>query len=206
MMEKLLENRQKLFILATVVLAVVYIVLFIYFKLNPSMPRLISSSPIDLSKDVALAKLPTFEFDKPIDLTDVVIISSPKTSWVLTQTKATNITATHTPDFQPATTYTISLTWKNKPLAGLEFKTLASQVDPLLLQEMKEELARDYPLARFTPYKTSNYRVVYSSPMTFEITMINSNLTSEDAIEEVKSWITKNGGDAASHKLVVITQ
>ncbi len=68
---------------------------------------------------------------------------------------------------------------------------------------MKDELARDYPLAQKLPYSTPDYRVVYSSPMTLEITLKNSNLTSVEVIDEIKSWVTKNGGDVANHKYVI---
>lgn len=206
MITSLPKNRTTLFIAATVILAIIYVIALIFFKLNPPIPRLITSSPTDQAKNVALATIPAFEFDKSIDLADVAVISSPKTSWTLTQTKSTTIIASHSPDFQPATEYTLSLTWKNKPLTSLVFTTLKSQVDPLLLQSMKDELARDYPLARFTPYKTNNYRVVYSAPMTFEISLKNANLKSSEAIDEVKAWVTRNGGDVSTHKFTVITE
>ena len=35
------------------------------------------------------------------------------------------------------------------------------------------------------------------------IALKNPNLTSAEAIDEVKSWITANGGDAGAHKYVV---
>lgn len=179
--------------------------IFLLWPKSPKLPPLKSSVPADGAVSVALASPVTFVFDVVVSLADFSLSSTPSLKWTLSQPNSNTILASRSPAFQPSTTYSLSLSWRNQPLTALSFTTIKAQVDPLLLQQMEEELARDYPLANFTPYETSLYRVVYLAPLVLEITLKNPNLTSEEAIADIRRWVTSKGGDATAHTYTVTT-
>lgn len=200
---KLFLLRYKKYILIT--LGILAVSFFLLNKKNPPIPQITNFTPPDNSQKIDLRAAPSYLFDTPVAIEDLIISSTPTFNFTLTSENQNTISATHSLAFQPATTYVITITLNDKVLQTHSFTTLATQEDPLLIQSMNEELARDYPLAQKLPNSTSFYRVVYSSPMTLEITLKNSNLTSAEVIDEVKSWVEKNGGDVSAHKFVITT-
>lgn len=179
------------------------LILLLLTKQSPSLPQLSSFSPQDQSQNNALTVVPTYIFETPISISDITIITSPSFDFALSQTGEDTIVATHKLSFQPSSTYTVTLLWQNQAVLTHTFTTKESQEDPLLIQTMKDELARDYPLAQLLPLETSQYRMVYSAPMTLEITVKNPNITSVEAIDYAKNWVSKNGSSINLHKFVV---
>ena len=204
MIQKLFTNpKVKLATVIIVGLLIFNLALSIYRLQFPSIPTIVSSSPNTNSTNINLNQNITFTFDEPVSALDLSISSEPTFSWQLSQTERNIVTATHALDFQPSTSYTINLTWGKTPLSPLTFTTIKSQTDSLLIQNMKDELARDYPLAQKLPYNTDLYRVVYSAPMVLEITIKNPAITPEKAFSEIRAWVTSVGGDANAHKYVI---
>jgi hypothetical protein len=185
------------------ILVVLSVVLFLFGGKTQKPPTIKALSPLDRAQNVDLRSSIYYSSDNPLILSEITISSSPSLDFELNLQNTNTLVATHKLAFQPSTTYTISLSWKGEDILNHTFTTLKSQEDPLLIQNMKEELERDYPLAQKLPLKTAQYRVVYSSPLTLEITLINPNFTSEEIIEDVKSWVTQNGGDVSVHKFVM---
>lgn len=179
------------------------VILLLLAKKSPSLPQLASFSPQDQSQNNALTVVPTYIFEIPISISDITIRSNPPFEYSLSQTDEGTIVANHRLAFQPSSTYTITLIWQDQIILTHTFTTKKSQEDPLLIQSMKDELARDYPLAQLLPLETSQYRIVYSAPMTLEITVKNPNLTSTEAIDYAKNWVSKNGSSSNLHKFVV---
>ncbi len=99
--------------------------------------------------------------------------------------------------------YTLNLSYNGDLIYTLSFKTLRQQSDPRYVQEVNNEMARDYPLATKLPYESPVFTIRYSSPLTLEITVKNPNLTTQEIIDEVKVWVTQNGGDTSAHKYVI---
>lgn len=196
MKEFLLKYKNSVFI-ALITLTFIFILLS---KKTTTLPIITAFTPVDQSQNVDLRAIPKYISDTPLLLSDLELSSSPPFNLQLTTVDQNTFTATHALAFQPATTYTLTLSWKGHPLQTHSFTTIKSQEDPLLIQNMKDELKRDYPLAQLLPYTTSQYRVVYSAPLTLEIALKNPNLTSEEVIAEIKNWVTKNGGDATIHR------
>jgi hypothetical protein len=186
-----------------IILGVFTLIFLLIGNKGEPKPKITSLFPADKSDNVDLRFVPKYQIDIPIILSEFTITSVPNINFQLSQPNEDTLAATHTLAFQPATAYTITLSYQNQVLQTHSFTTIKSQEDPLLIQNMKDELARDYPLAQKLPYTTSQYRVVYSAPMTLEITIKNPNLTSQEAIEEIKTWVIKNGGNVEAHKYTI---
>lgn len=188
------------------ILIVVGLLSFIFLligKKYPSLPRVTSFSPNDNSQSIDLRAVPTYQVDISPTLSDFTLTSTPNVNFTLSLPSPNTLLANHSLAFQPATTYTLTLSWQGHILQTHTLTTIKSQEDPLLIQNMNDELARDYPLAQKLPYNIPSYRLVYSAPMTLEITLKNPNLTSAEVIDEVKSWVTSVGGNADAHKYVI---
>ena len=196
-MKELIFKYKNYFLITLGLLTIIFLLLG--NKKNP-LPQIINFTPADGSQNIELRAIPSYLSDIPLTLSDLTITTTPPHSLTLTSSNPTMITATHSLAFQPATTYTITLSWRGNILQAHSFTTVKSQEDPLLIQNMKDELARDYPLAQKLPLNTSQFRVVYSAPMTLEITIKNPNLTSQEAIDEIMIWVKKSGGDVEAHK------
>lgn len=203
-MYNLLTNR-KFVTFISFVLAILTIVSLVILnrKQAAALPKIVNSDPSFGTTNGDIFKPISLDFNLPVISSDFSITSAPPENWTISQSGSASILLTHQQILHPATLYTLNLTWQNKPLPPLTFTTQLAQGDPRLVQELTEELTRDYPLARFTPYETSNYKVVYSAPMTFEITIKNPNLKSDEVVTEIKAWVTQNGGDVSAHKFIV---
>ena len=186
-----------------VILTILSLGFLLFNKKTPPIPQITVYAPKNLSQGIDLRASPNYALDNPSAFDELSIKSSPPINFKLEILNQNAIIATHSLAFQPATTYAVTLYWKDQIILTHSFTTIKSQEDPLLIQNMKDELARDYPLAQKLPLNTTQYRVVYSAPLTLEISIKNPNLTSAEIIEEVKSWVAQNGGDSSAHKYVI---
>lgn len=204
MFKKLLASKKFLLVLA--------ILTFVALLLNwarPSLvpPTLISSAPANNSRNVGLTAPLELQFDGPVDPADFSLTSVPEAPWNINSVSAATLSLSLTPTQSLAqnTKYTLNILWQGRSLTTLVFTTESTQTDRVLLDRLAAELQRDYPLANFVPYETALYRVIYISPRVLEITLKNPNFTSEEAINDIRQWVTSKGGDAASHTYTVAT-
>ena len=201
-MKNVLTNK-KVIIITLIIITLLTGLVLLTGKGGIQPPKIITSVPAVGSATGDVFKPIIVQFDVAVLSSDFSVSSSPEEAWTIKQESRDTISLVHKQILHPATLYTINLVWQQKPLLPLSFTTQAAQGDPRLVQELTDELNRDYPLARFTPYETPLYRVVYSAPMTFEITLINLNLTSQEAIDEIKEWVASKGGDVDAHKYIM---
>ena len=200
-MKKILNKK---FIIFLSIISLTFLIFSLIYKPQTPSPQLLISSPTQNARSSSLTDPIQLKFDQPIDPSLLTISSIPAESWSIESGLDNNsITLKSKQYLRVDTNYSLSIVYKNIQITTLNFKTMTQQGDPRYTQEVLSELERDYPLAAKTPLTTSQYRVVYSSPMTLEITLKNSNLTSAEVIDEVKSWVTKNGGDSIAHKYVI---
>lgn len=199
-MKELFLKYKKLII---IFLGLVSVILLIIGSLPSKPPKIILLKPQDLSKNIDLRTPLTYSIDLTVNIDDLKITSTPSNNMTLSFKDKNTLIAEHKLAFQPSTKYTFEIFWKNKLISTNSLTTTKSQEDPNLIEKMNNELARDYPLAQKLPLKTTNYRVVYSSPLTLEIELLNANTSATDIVNEVKSWVTKNGGDVSIHKFVI---
>lgn len=144
-------------------------------------------------------------FDSQLEKSDFSVTSSPSIDWKVSLKDQKIITLSHKEPLTPTTKYQISVLWKNENIAVLNFTTEPTQTDYTLIENIKNDIASNYPLASHIPYETNLYQVVYSAPMTLEITMKTSVVSDSQAISQVKSWVSSQGGDSGAHKYVVIS-
>lgn len=204
MINQLFANQKiKIALIIVGVLILFNVVVAINNTLFPSLPPISSTSPSNNATKIVLNQPVVISFKKPIQVTDFLFTSDPSLSWDLTQTSANTITASHSLDFQPSSTYALNLTWKNRAYSPIIFTTMVSQVDPLFIKQTNDELARDYPLAQKFPYETPGFRIVYSAPLTLEISLKNKNITDEEAFAYARQYVKDNGLDPSTHKYII---
>lgn len=197
-------NRKNIIIFSIVTL--IALIFSLFYKPKPPLPQLISSSPISNAQRVSLTDSIQLKFDQDIDSTRLVIKSSPPEDWsIQVGNDNSTIILKSKKYLQVETSYSLSILYGDKSVSTLNFKTIPQQGDPRYTQGVLKEMDRDYPLAVKLPYNTPSYRVVYSAPLTLEITLKNQNISSATAIGDIKAWVTQNGGDASSHKYVIGT-
>ncbi len=198
-------RKKTIFILLAVTLVVVVVSLF-YRPVNP-LPNIISTSLTTSSTKVNYFDPLRLKFDQSINPSLLSIKSVPEESWSVTSAigDPTSIVLDHAQYFRVNTDYSLTIFYDNQQIHVLKFRTAPQQSDPRYVQEVNNEMARDYPLATKVPYENNIFKIVYSAPLTLEITLKNSNITSQKAIEEVKSWVAQNGGNASAHKYVIAT-
>ena len=193
---------KKIFIALTVISLGVFIFsFFVTKKLN-----LISTYPVKDSNLTNLNSPILLEFNQKINLADFKFEVTPTETFSSEQNGDTKITLKPNKTLQINKKYSLVITHKNKQVETLSFTTNASkdtQYDARFNQDIQNELDTQYPLIAKTPYTTSLYRVVYSAPMTLEITIKNPEISSMEAINDIKSWVTSVGGDADAHKYVI---
>ncbi len=184
-------------------LTVVVLVIVTIMSIRAKTPVVSTTNPESNTQNYPIFNPLTYTFKDPIVVSELQFSLSPETPFDISQTKENVITLAPKRPLQPSTQYTTTTTWNNKTIYTLVFVTQSSQTDPILIENMKTELARDYPLGQKLPLNRPGFRVVYSAPMTLEIALKNQTASSSEVIEEVKSWVTQNGGDATAHKYVI---
>ncbi|MFH2085527.1 MAG: Ig-like domain-containing protein [bacterium] len=201
-MFKLLTNKK--FLLSLAALAFITLI-FSLFPKKQALPTIIASNPDSNATQVSVYNPLEITFDQDISPTSFSITSIPSEDWSLSLKSPRVLTLSHTLYLQTNKLYTLNLSYNNQSLTTLTFTTKEERNDPRYLQDVQKDMDRDYPLATKLPYNTPSYRVVYSAPLTLEITLKSQTISSTKAIADIKSWVTQNGGDAAAHKYVIGT-
>jgi len=194
---------QKKYLILLGIVALVFLLISLLTNPLSDPPKVIQSSPLPGSSTVRHADSILVRFDQAIDTSLLTITSVPEEVWNISPGFLEEITLTPKQYFRVDTDYVLNLSYEDEPLYSLNFKTIPQQSDPRYAQEVVQDLAKNYPLASKIPFENTLFRIVYLSPLTIEITNKNPNLTSQEIIDEVRSWVSQNGGNAADHKYVV---
>lgn len=202
-MQKFILSKRFLILLTVIALGTLIFSILSSTSKLATLPKAINSIPKPDAKNSDVFSSVFIQYDKDVLVDDLSVVSTPSEDWSLKQTNKTSIEISHKLALHPSTKYELIVSWKSRPLVPLIFTTQASQGDPRLVQTLTEELNRDYPLSKQTPYTNDAYYVVYSAPMTLEITIKNENILPEKAFSEIRAWVTSVGGDADAHKYVI---
>lgn len=186
-----------------VVLIIIILVVALIFSLllgsRSQQLTIVSSTPSENASGVSVFDPIMITFNQPVDPSSITVTSSPSEDWSISGSAQNAIKVDHKLYLRVATMYKLTFLQSGKVIGTLSFETAHEQNDPRQLQGLQNELNTNYPLASLTPYQTSDYRVIYSAPLTFEID-ITSSMTTQDAISQVKSWVQSNGIDPNTHK------
>lgn len=202
MMISELFTKKRLIALATIV-ALAVVISFVS-SLSQPKPSLVGVSPKDQATNVSLTDPIVYTFvEQNLTASDFSLNSSPNHQWTLS-INGNGVIATPQSHLDSEKKYTLTLQWKGQTVSTITLTTQPTQTDYQLIDEIKNEVAQDYPLAAQIPYETNLLRVVYSAPLTLEITLKSPVLSSAQAISQVKAWANSKGGDASVHKYIVI--
>jgi hypothetical protein len=204
-----MKNIKQKLIIAAVVIVIIIITIFIYLSpkkgpISTSGATVANSVPAQGASEVNVFDPITITFNQNVDPTSITVTSNPSENWTITQNTPNSITIDHSLYLKIATTYKLTVMQNDSNIETLTFETAHDQNDPRQLQSLKSQLNNDYPLASLTPYETSDYRVVYSAPLTLEID-IKSSIGTQDAILQVQSWVKSQGVDPVTHKYITVT-
>lgn len=202
-------GRLKKVALAIVIIGLVALVIYLMQKRGTVGPlsnpiSITSSSPANGESAVSVFDPIKITFNQDIDPLTLTVTSDPAENWNISPISKDSIKIDHKLYLKVATTYKLAILRHEEEIGTLTFETARDQNDPRQLQTLQTDLDTNYPLAKFTPYQTSNYMVVYSSPLTFEID-IKGVFDPQEAISEVQSWVKSHGVDPATHKYTVVS-
>ncbi len=202
MFKKIITSKVFYVVLTTLIIAGLT-ALTIKSKVNP--PVLISTTPPENSINIGVLSSIALDFNEKVIVSDFEIKSSPEASWRLVQKDDFTLVAKADKMLTSETKYQLNLSWKQQPLETIFYTTARNQTDYELINDIKAEVARDYPLSKFTPYDAPQLSAVYGPPLTLEITIKNSNLSTQEAIDQVKNWVKEKGGDEEAHKYIIVS-
>lgn len=174
-------------------------------KKNESLPvEIVSSIPQNGASQVDVSQPITVTFNQDIKASQLSVSSNPSEEWLILQNNPKSITINHGLYLKVATTYKVSITKDNAVIGSFSFQTVFEQNDPRQLQILQSDIDKNYPLAKVTPYETPDYKVIYVSPLTFDI-KIKSNLDRDEVLNQIKFWVKSNGVDPISHTYLIDT-
>lgn len=198
-----LKYKKYLFVLAVLVLLSFLISIF-----SSKTPSLISSFPSNNANLDAFNSPITLEFNQKINPNNFTFTISPNETFSVNQWGPTKIILTLDKTFRINSKYILEISYKNKHLTQIAFTTNAppnTQFDARFLENIQQDLNHNYPLMAVTPYQTANFRVVYTAPLQLTITPTNSQIPQDQILEQVKSWVSSRGVDAASHQYLFLS-
>ena len=196
-------NKKIIIILSLITFVVVIIALFT--KPATPLPQIVSTSPISNSRNVNYFDPIIIKFDQKVDPARISIASLPEEKWSINLSDNNSIILNHAQYFRVDTKYTLDIFYDEQLLSTLAFTTIHQQSDPRYVQSVVKQMEEEYPLATKIPFENSSFLIKYTSPLTISITIKNPSLTSQEIIDEVKSWVKSSGGDVDAHKYIIAT-
>lgn len=196
-------NKRALIFVSLFTLAVFIISLF-----TNRYPKVVNSSPQNGSITQSINSPIIIYFNRDIVLNKLNITVSPTEEFNLDLIDNKTLSITPQKPLRYETPYFLQISYQNKQITTINFKTSTppgTQFDARLIDDIVTERNNQYPLLLITPHETPNYKAYYIAPLTIEVKIKIKDLFESEIIAEVKSWVTQNGGDVASHKFVVAT-
>ncbi len=181
-------------------IALFLFLLNLYSRHQP--PKLVATLPEPDSTKVSLNAPITLIFSKPITTKEINLRSFPEEQFKVTQTKPNQLTFTHQLAFYQNRAYIINIYYHQELIYTLHFTTIKSQNDPRQIQLLELKTKQEYPLAKYTPYETNQFEVVYTAPKTLQITLKQPKLNRNLILNQVRQWVKNHGQDPSSHQYV----
>lgn len=204
---KKINKRYIIFIILTVLslFSIVFIFLSTRKKtvVTTGNVKVVFSVPTDGANGVSVFNPIELKFNQEVDPSLIEVFSDPSETWTVKQTQQGSFELNHKSYLRVATKYKLTISYDGKVVDTLNFETVKEQNDPRMLQNYQDEMDKDYPLAKLTPYETPDYRVVYTAPLTLEIN-IKSLISTQAATLKIQSWVRQNGEDPSTHKYIAI--
>ena len=193
----LLTNKK--FLIGFSILTLLIFIVSLILRPATPLPEVVRTSPVDRSTKVNYFDAVSYVFNQDLNPNLLKLTSIPEENWALKPINTRSVSFSPAQYFQVNTQYTLTLIYDNQPLHTLTFTTLPQQSDPRYVQEVNNELKRDYPLAVKTPLDRPGFSVVYNKPLTLEITLKEGVEERSEIINAVRDWVKENGLDPDSH-------
>lgn len=75
--------------------------------------------------------------------------------------------------------------------------------DPTYFQEIESANENFYPLLKYLPYETTDFKIRYIDPMVLQITLFGPE--PEKSQEKAREWLISIGADLEKHRLNFVT-
>ena len=193
----LLTNKKFLIIFGLITLVIFIISLTI--KPPTHLPEVVKTTPIDRSTKVNYFDKISYVFNSDLDPNLLTLASIPEENWQKSPKNTREVIFNSAQYLQVNTQYTLTLSYNQIPIHNLTFTTIPQQSDPRYVQEVNNELKRDYPLAVKTPLERPGFSAVYSKPLTLEITLKEGVDERSEIVNTIRDWVKENGLDPDSH-------
>lgn len=130
-------------------------------------------------KNITITTSPVFEFEQRIDKKKLTIIPKQK--------------------LEQETRYIIFIKQRGKEIFKYSFTTRGSTETEMVELDTQITL-EEYPLAYELPLETEKYSVIYTDPLTLQITIKTGTKTQIE--KEIIDWVKEKEVDPATHKFV----
>lgn len=203
-----METFRKKIVIAGIIVVLILMVGIVIYLLNKKAPTtslaITSSVPTNNASNVDVFGSITLTFNQEVNADDLTVTSDPSEIWTIAQVSKNSVRINHKLYLRVATKYKLAILRGTDVAGTLNFETAHDQNDPRQLQNLQTQLDENYPLASSTPYKTPNYRIIYSAPLTLEIDLTGP-ISSQGAITQVQLWVKSHGVDPSTHKYIVVS-
>lgn len=201
-MFNLFSPKQQRYLIPLALILILFFLTTFFLTSRPTTPKITQTNPLDYATKVSLYDNLKITYDKPLAVSEISYNLFPSTPLSVTADKESHVIVPSRP-LQPSTEYSLQIKWNEQMLKTLVFTTNPSQTDPILIENIKTELERDYPLGQKLPLNKPGFRVVYSAPLTLEITLKNEGAERDGVINAVRDWVKENGQEPDSHTYTI---
>ena len=73
--------------------------------------------------------------------------------------------------------------------------------DPNFAKTLDESLSKQFPLLKSIPYKTSEFKVIYSNPLQLTV-KLQPNVSTQSAQIKILNWIQLKGVNPSTHEII----
>lgn len=184
-----------------IIFSLITLVVFLYSLIprKETPPQLINSTPTSGVKNFSTIGSLIFKYDRGISLGDFTVTSVPEAIWTVSKPSEKQLLVKPQNQLLRVTSYSLTINWQGEALHTHTLTTEDTQTDYEVIEKVKSEIEKNYPLASKIPYEQPGFKVQYQKELVLEIILKNSNLERDIIINAVRDWVKENGLDPDSH-------
>lgn len=194
-----MPSATKKFIYTLLFFFLILTIIALYQKLNPQPPKVLSTLPLNQSREVAINTQIEVVFDKTIKINDLKIELQPEFIYQFSSEKEKLILKPETPlNFDTLYTFKLTFLPVKKEIYQLSFQTLAPQGGYQAVEEIIKEQQEDYPLAPYSPPEGASFYFLYTGPKQIRVFLKRDSALAK---KEFFDWADSLGIDLSDHFL-----
>jgi len=186
---------------AIIIFSIITTLLFFYSLLPKKEvpPILIGSTPANSSSNFSTIGTIILKYDRAIAAEKFTITSIPESAWQIKQQSDKQLSVKPINQLSRITPYTLNINWQGELLHTFYLTTEDTQTDYEIINKVKSEIEKNYPLAAKIPYEQPGFKVQYQKELTLEIILKKENVERDIILNTVRDWVKENGLDPDSH-------